>query len=311
MAPQESNISDRRSSPQVALVGGDFWLGVVEHLFGRAGIAVAPVAGKPRWFGLSWIFSRTFLRAKVVHMVWGGHVIVSIAARLLGKTLVWHWIGSDILAFRGHHGAASWLRKRLAHRSVRAHLADSPELAEELKELGIAAQVCRLLPSSIEAEVLPLPEKFRVLSYWTDERRTFYGGDLILELAKELDDIDFLIAGADGHDVPHSSNVTFLGQRETLDHIYPRVWVFLRLPKHDSLSAMVLESLARGRYVIYNKAFPHCRRAETMSELRSTLREIRDLAEPNRAGAAFVKEQFSLQHEADILRRVYNRLPGA
>ena len=304
-------MSDRRSSPQVALVGADYWLGVLEHLFCRVGVAVAPVAGISRWFGLSWIFSRPFLRAKVVHMVWGGHVIVSIAARLLGKTLVWHWIGSDVLAFRRHRTAAGWLRKRLAHRSVRAHLADSPELVEELKELGVAAQVCRLLPRSIEAEVLPLPETFRVLSYWTDERRAFYGGDLILELAREFEDIEFLIAGADGHSAAHSSNVTFLGQRATLDDVYARVSVFLRLPKHDSLSAMVLESLARGRYVIYNKAFPHCRRADTMSEVRSALQEIRGLGEPNRAGAAFVEEHFNLQREADILRRVYNQLPGA
>lgn len=302
-------MSDRRCSPRVALIGGDFWLGVVEHLFGRAGIVVAPVAGKPRWFGLSWILSRAFLRAKVIHVVWGGHLIVSIAARLLGKTLVWHWIGSDVVAFRRHRGIAGWLRKRLARQSVQVHLADSPELADELEQLGIAAQVCRLLPRSIEAEVLPLPDRFRVLSYWTDERRAFYGGDLILKLAGEIDDIEFLIAGADGEDTGRSPNVTFLGMRENLDDVYARVSVFLRLPEHDSLSAMVLEALARGRYVIYNKAFPHCRQADTMPEIRSALQEFRGLAEPNRAGAAFVKERFSLQREADSLRRVYHQLP--
>jgi len=294
----------------VALVGGGFWLGVAEHLFNRADIVVAPIADKSRWFGLSWILSRSFLRAKVIHVVWGGHVIVSIAARLLGKTLVWHWIGSDVPAFRRQRGAAGRLRERLAHRSVTAHLADSPELADELEELGIDAQVCRLLPRSIEADVLPLPKTFCVLSYWTDERRTFYGGDVILALAAEFDDIEFLIAGAEGHGAPHPSNVTFLGQQATLDDVYAGVSVFLRLPKHDSLSAMVLESLARGRYVIYNKAFPHCRQAGTMSELRSALQEIRRLDEPNRAGAAYVKEHFSVQREADSLRRVYDQLPG-
>ena len=174
--------------------------------------------------------------------------------------------------------------------------------------MGVCSVVCRLLPASIEAEVLPLPETFRVLSYWTDERMAFYGGDLILKLAEECSDIEFLIAGADGCGVACSSNVTFLGRRETLDDVYPRVSVFLRLPKHDSLSAMVLESLARGRYVVYNKNFPHCRRADTLEQVRAVIQEIRRFSEPNRVGADFVRENFSLQREAECLHRAYGRI---
>lgn len=295
-------------SPSITLVGTPYWLGVAEALFRRAGIRVAQVSDTPRWLGLSWVLSRAFRRARVIHMVWGGHVVVSIAARLLGKTLVWHWIGTDVLGLRQRKGWVARLRRWIARRCVRAHLADSPELARELEVSGIHAEVCRLLPASIESEAMPLPEAFRVLSYWNDERMAFYGGRTILEVARRMPDVEFLIVGATGAGVTAPGNVRFLGQVSNLDPIYEKTSVFLRLPEHDSLSAMVLEALARGRFVVCNRDFPHCLRAETVDQVWTALRRLADAKAPNHDGAVFVQERFSLDREADGLRRLYARL---
>ena len=294
---------------RVAVVGTVNWVGVAGDLLRRAGLDARPLFVDRRWVPLRALTSRRCISADAVHMIWGGDVLASLTLKyLLGKRLVWHWIGSDAVRMGHDRGLRSRMRRYLADQRVVAHFADSPELAKELGTLGIRAEVCRLLPASIEAEVMPLPDRFCVLSYWFDDRRTFYGGDMILQLARELPDLEFIIAGAEGKGAPRLPNVTFLGRLKNLEDVYPRVSVFLRLPEHDSLSAMVLESLARGRYVIYNKDFPHCLRADTLEQVRSAMQEIRRLSKPNRAGAAFVRKNFSLQREAECLRRVYGRI---
>ena len=299
----------QRHGQSIAVVGAANWTDVAAGLLRRAGLNAEVIRGAHRWVPLRMPISRRFLAARVAHIVWGGDVRASIVAGwLLRKRLVWHWIGSDVLHYKRGRGVMQVLRRRLALRHVDLHLADSPELADELKSLNIDATVCRLLPASIEAEILPLPDRFRVLSYWFDDRRAFYGGDLILELARQMPDVEFLIAGAGGKGVARPANVTFLGTLADMEPVYRQIAVFLRLPEHDSLSAMVLESLARGRYVIYNKDFPCCRPARTLEEVRAALDELRRSSEPNREGAEFVRASFSLQNEADTLRRIYDRI---
>jgi hypothetical protein len=207
-------------------------------------------------------------------------------------------------------GPAHWLRQRVAERIVAVHLADSPDLADELRSVGLQATVCRLLPSSIEAEVIPLPGVFRVLSYWFDDRRSFYGGDTIIELARRMPDVEFLIAGAFGKGAVAPANVRFLGRVTDMDPIYAQTSVFLRLPKHDSLSVMVLEALARGRYVIYNKNFPHCLRADSLEQVQQALNDVRCRRSSNLEGADFVKQSFRLDEQAQVLARVYAGLRG-
>ena len=72
-------------------------------------------------------------------------------------------------------------------------------------------------------------------------------------------EITFYIAGSSNEtNLSVPNNVIFLGYVEDLEAIYLKTSVFIRLPKHDSLSAMVLEMLSRGRYILYNKKFPTC-----------------------------------------------------
>jgi glycosyltransferase involved in cell wall biosynthesis len=229
---------------------------------------------------------------------------------LLGKKVVWHWIGSDVLGFRScrqRPGLRGWIGRRAAYQWPFAHLADSPQLAQELRELGLNPQVVRLLPKCIEASPEPLPEKFTALSYWTRGRRTFYGGDIVFALAKAMPQLEFLIVGTDAADEPAApANVTFLGYLKDLSAVYSRSSVLIRLPQHDSLSAMVLEMLARGRYVIYNKSLPGCHQAGDFEGALRALKEIRDCGRINATGSAMVKQEFSLEKEAQALSKLLN-----
>jgi glycosyltransferase involved in cell wall biosynthesis len=187
-------------------------------------------------------------------------------------------------------------------------MADSPALATELAQMDIHAPVVRLLPLAIEADVEPLPPAFTILSFWWDGRRDFYGGHIVLELAREMPDVQFLIAGATGAGESPSPNVQFLGFQDDLSQTYRRSSLLIRLPEHDSLSAMVLEMLARGRYVIYNRSVDGCHLAADIAQVRSAIQDIRTKPQPNEQGARAVREQFSLDREASCLGQAYDRI---
>ena len=291
----------------VAVVGTRNWLHVAAGLLQRAGLSARVLDVDRKWVPIRALLSKTCWSASAVHMIWGGDVAASLTlAGVLRRPIVWHWIGSDVTRYANGTGLTQTIRRRLAEGTVVAHLADSPDVADELAGLGIKATVCRLLPPTIEADTLPLPEQFRVLSYWFDDRRTFYGGDTLLAVARRMTDVEFLIAGAYGKGAPQLPNVRYLGHVQDMEPVYRDVSVFVRIPEHDSLSVMALESLARGRYVIYNKDFPTCHRADTLEQVCTALEETRARTVPNVDGTSFVRARFSLQTEADTLARVYS-----
>ena len=260
---------------------------------------------------LKWALKGHWRRFDVIHLangIWEWKA--ALILMLVPRPIIWHWIGTDILNFQ-RNSQKSWkgfILRLAAYRRAKAHLADSPELAEELRKLGIKAQVVRLLPKQIEAEIEPLPQKFSVLSFWWDGRRDFYGGDIVFELAKEFPDIKFRVVGTTGEGEKAPPNVEFLGFQKDLSKIYGQSSVFIRIPEHDSVSAMVLEMLARGRYVIYNKKLQGCHFANGVSEARKAFKHIIKKTTPNTKGSEMVREYFSLDKEAAKLNQIYANL---
>jgi len=285
------------------------WLETAAELLRRAGISHEVVDLRTKRDLLRWILQGQWRRFDLVYHIGGINWQHGLACRLLCKPVLWHWCGSDVLALKESRGWRGVINHFAAYRWAVGHLADSPELAEELQEISIRSHVVRLLPKFIEADVEPLPEKFTVLSYWGNNRRDFYGGDIVLKLAEEFPQFEFriLMATGEGEEVS-LPNVKFLGYRKDMPRIYSESSVLIRLPKHDSLAKMPLEMLARGRYVIYNKKVPGCHFARNLTEARRALLEISQLRDPNIAGARMVKERFSLDKEAAKLADVIKGL---
>jgi glycosyltransferase involved in cell wall biosynthesis len=87
-------------------------------------------------------------------------------------------------------------------------------------------------------------------------RRGFYLAPEVMKLAAAFPEVLFVIMGDHGEGMEALANVKFLGRLDDMNQVYSWISVYLRLLRHDSLSAMVLETLARGRYVVYSKEFP-------------------------------------------------------
>lgn len=298
---------------RVLIAGTRNWLPVAAELFRRAGIEHQIDQPPKRGALIRSLVNSPYTGFDAIHHV-GGPWDKKIALKmgLARRPVVWHWIGSDWVNYRELQGTLNqWICRRAVHRRAAVHLADSPQLAQELRADRIEAQVVRLLPATIEAQPIPLPDRFAVLSYWSDARFEFYGGPIVMQLAEEFSDVAFHIVGATGQNVNAPDNVRFHGFVSDLSDIYRQSSVLIRLPEHDSLSAMVLEMLARGRYAIYNKPLEGCEPARSIEDVRAALERIRIQSTPNLTGARIVREQFSLDREAQTLRRIYDQLLGS
>jgi len=194
---------------------------------------------------------------------------------------------------------------------VDLQLADSEIIQEELKGIGIEARLLRLLPQAIVAEVSPLPEKPAVLSYWDDSRFDFYGGNVVFALARAFPEVKFVIARAAGKGLAAvPANVRFLGMVKDLSAAYRDCTCMVRMPEHDGLSAMVLEAMANGRYVIYNKKFPFAAYANDFDSAKKALEEILKKQRPNTEGADYIKRTFDIRNEARNLRQLMEQTFG-
>jgi glycosyltransferase involved in cell wall biosynthesis len=281
------------------------WHPVLLNIMNKAGIKADTLPSLKQREFILWLFSKKSCDYKIIYCFGGITPIFYILARLRGKRIISHWIGSDAMCYQGRVN----LRKRFSiwvhQHFVNLALADSERVQEELRSVGIETKLLRLLPQAIVGEVKALPEKPTVLSYWSNERFDFYNGQTFLALAKAFPEVNFVVAKADGKGLQNiPSNVQFLGlvDNNKMSHIYQNCTCLLRMPQHDGLSAMVLEAMAHGRYVIYNYKFPFTYFAKDFGSAAKALREIINKRELNFEGFDYVKNNYSIDSEANCLR---------
>lgn len=290
----------------IIIKGTDNWQPVLLNIMRKAGIkADVMELFTKRGQSTFWLFSKKSRPYRIIYHLGGCSAIFCVLARLRGKRMVSHWIGTDAMRYHGKitliKRLGIWVHRHL----VDLQLVDSELIQEELKSVGIETNLLRLLPKTIIGQVTPLPDKPVVLSYWDDERFEFYGGNIVIALAKAFTDAKFVILRATGKglvDIPQ--NVQFLGMVDNMQEIYQNSTCLIRMPEHDGLSAMVLEAIANGRYVIYNQKCPFTSFAADFDSACKTLEEIICEKEPNIAGSNYIKKNFSIDAEAMRLQKL-------
>jgi len=265
------------------------------------------------WDGLPWWRRwretwREMSGLKIEHVIFPGPPQrMERWAKALGVRVVYHFIGSDVLALQRLAAADRARRMAELKRYGSAFVADGPDLQAELADLGLTAGILRCLPPGLLGEVSPLPERFTVLSYWAC-RPEFYRASLVLRVAAAMPDVEFLVVGTDGADLDRPANVQFLGEMGDMEAVYRRVSVLLRLPVHDGLPKMVLEAQARGRRVVCSRPLPHATHAEEFETVLFALRQLREQTCPDHAAAAYIRQTYDSNAEARRALRLYQTL---
>jgi hypothetical protein len=196
------------------------------------------------------------------------------AASLLGKkNIVMHWVGSDTLDEQeevANGNTNPWVLGNLHH------WAESDWLVKEVGALGVPCELVPLPPALAPELPSALPGKFSVLMYMpTIERGSLYGLDRMLEVARELPHVAFVLVGLLDGPIPNPPpNLEIHGRVPNLREFYRRASVVWRPVRHDGVSWMVLESLAHGRHVLWTYPFPGCIAVSNAMEAREHIARL-------------------------------------
>lgn len=223
--------------------------------------------------------------------------------------LIMIWVGTDVITATAAFKSGKY-RKDYIENAV--HFCEVNWIQDELKAIGINADIVNFASFDKKFQLMnPISQKFTVLTYIPNQRSEFYGPNLFLNVARSFPDINFIIAGTKAEEYqPLPENVKALGWVEDMDSLYADVHLCVRIPEHDGLSTFILESLARGKDVIYKYPFDYCLQAGNEMEFKSVLQSryslfINGLWESNRSGAEFIANEFnSTQILGELKKRI-------
>ncbi len=247
-------------------LGGHGWAATYYHHPGRSlpgWIRLIPAVLRARAFYL--ISSRIDRRSPQ-----------AIAARLLRKPMLIHWVGTDVVfaleSFRA--GAAS---RFLLDNAM--HIVDAPWLAGELAEMGVSAEYQPLpVPALRREEPPPFPPNFTALIYYpTDPTdREVYDAETYFRLVHDFPEVTFRLVPSPPETLPGPipANLHATGWVSDMDPVYRDITVYIRLTSHDGTSFMAIEALSRGRYVIWTYPMPGAVQASGYDEVSSALRDL-------------------------------------
>ncbi len=211
--------------------------------------------------------------------------------------VVMNWVGTDVLLAERAFLSGNF-RENYVNQAI--HFCEVDWIQDELNNIGISAEICNFVSFEKKFEAkIPKENKLNVLSYIPKERSDFYGVEMFIKVAKNLPDVQFLIAGTDAEEYePLPENLQALGWVKNMDKVYDRTHVSVRIPEHDGLSTFILESLARGKEVIYKYAFDNCHSCINEDELTLRIEDLK--AKFNRGewkinsdGIEFIASEFS------------------
>lgn len=228
---------------------------------------------------------------------------------------IYYWLGTDVLntTIDNQHNRLN--RYFLDRVRSGEHICCAPWLADELTRLSIQANNLYMPLKLYEnGPLAPLPDRFTVLTYIPDSKFAFYGGQEIVEAARKMPEVNFVVVGGNGiwlTDRPE--NLKFLGWQSDMPSLYRNATVILRLVEHDAFGGNVLEALLHGRHVVYSRRTPHSLYVPfgDCAALMNTLTNLKKLhddseLELNVSGRDFILAEFDTKKLCNNLKGYLN-----
>jgi len=191
-------------------------------------------------------------------------VKTALQIRLKKFKVIKFWTGTDVLNLHELH----WIKKKISlfllKRLVNLHLSPASWLSEELTNLGINnKQWTTPTPLYFDAkkcknENLRLKwntsQKKQILIYSNEGREWLYNTDLMLDVANNSPEFNFIFVGNNSLNVDAYNNCTNLGKvnPEDMLKLYLKCHTLIRITEHDGFPRMVIEALYFGLNIIFN-----------------------------------------------------------
>ncbi len=188
------------------------------------------------------------------------------------KKLFMMWVGSDVLLAKENHLNHTEIQ---VYKTYAKHLCEVSWIQQELATISIPATVLPFVSFDQQFQTIPHDSnEMKALIYIAKNREQFYGIEWIIEAAKQLPNVQFSIVGSDGEGFEVPENIIFKGWVNDLNPLFHQHDVCIRIPEHDGLSVFVLESLARGKQVIYRFPFDQTHYAPDLNSLVLALKKL-------------------------------------
>ncbi len=237
----------------------------------------------------------------------GPNAALADLARRRNLPVIVIWAGTDVIA----SGSDPHLLEVIKNYQF-TNISVARWLIDELRELGIEATYVPVAAIEPAQPIAPLPARFNVLAYLPEPRRGFYGERAIYDIAAEFPTIPFAVVGRGEPNGAAPRNVTFRGYVNDMSACIDDCSVVVRLPKHDGLSNLVLEALARGRHVIWNHDLPGVHYAKDTAQAIGVLSALQSshqagLLQPNERGYHYVAQNYGRAQLAAGFEAVLDR----
>lgn len=219
-------------------------------------------------------------------------------AKLIGKKVITHWIGSDVLnALSGEVGF-------LGHSFIDYHFVCFEPLKEELQTIGIQSSVLPIVPFNMNLTVGRMPDTHAVMIYMPENSLEHYGYSELCYVFECFPDLPFhIVSNSGGTIFEKYGNVTAHGwlDREMMDELYDKISIVIRFTKHDGLSMSVIEGLIKGKKVIWNNRYHGVVYAESKVAICKELAEIlKTPPSPDTCMSDYVKNELSRENIKQI-----------
>lgn len=220
------------------------------------------------------MYRRMIKECDLLYNVYSGNYFWAKAsfAKLIGKKVITHWIGSDVLnAITGEVGY-------LGHSFIDHHFVCYEPLKTELQSIGIETTVLPIVPFNVNLTLGKMPDTHAVMIYMPENRLEHYGYSELCYVFEQFPDLPFHIVANSGGGAIFEKyrNVTAHGwlDENAMEELYEKVSIVLRFIKHDGLSMSVIEGLIKGKKVIWNNQYHGVIYAESREAVCTELREI-------------------------------------
>lgn len=243
-------------------IGGDYLVEAVDYT-GRS---------RSRLIKLHYYLSH-ILRCDIVYFLYVSRLSLRLAkiAKLLGKKVVFHWLGTDVYeAMQGITNAKATLPY------ADLSLCYAPNLQEELKSMGVDATIYTISPDHLTLKSGKMPDKHAVLLSIPDSRKEFYGYHEMIEVIRRMPHVTFVVVRSSSPEFYNFPNVVFKGMLspQEMDRMYDEISIVIRYPEHDGLSLIMMESTIKGKEMIYRFKHPFSRRVNSVDEICAELKKI-------------------------------------
>ena len=119
---------------RIIIKGTSNWQPVLLNIMEKAGIkADVMEAFTRRGQSTAWLFSRKSTPYGIIYHLGGCSAIFCVLAKLRGKRVVSHWIGTDAMRYHDKMNPMRWFSVWVHRHLVDLQLADSEIIQEELK----------------------------------------------------------------------------------------------------------------------------------------------------------------------------------